>query len=200
MDDALSRLQGLIQALPSGLQDHLHRTRDTALELASRHNVDSRKVELAALGHDLLRATADHQLLVEARAVGLTVHPVEERVPILLHGPLAAQRLRHLGIITDAEILEAIRWHSTACHGMGRVGLVVFLADKLDPMKARRYPWLKRLGETAKESLEAAAVDYLTREIALLLKAGSLLHPASVEARNYLLSRASKPPGDGAAI
>ncbi|MFH1140144.1 MAG: bis(5'-nucleosyl)-tetraphosphatase (symmetrical) YqeK [Chloroflexota bacterium] len=197
MDDALSRLQGLIQALPSGLQDHLHRTRDTALEMAARHNVDSHKVELAALGHDLLRATTDHQLLAEARSVGLTVHPVEQQVPILLHGPLAAQRLRHLGIITDPEVLEAIHWHSTACPGMGRIGLVVFLADKLDPHKARRYRWLQQLAETAKESLETAAVEYLTREMALLLKAGSLLHPASVEARNHLLLLVSKPPGDG---
>ncbi|MDP2726015.1 MAG: hypothetical protein Q8P59_00585, partial [Dehalococcoidia bacterium] len=97
-------------------------------------------------------------------------------------------------IITDAEILEAIQWHSTACPGMGRVGLVVFLADKLDPMKARRSPRLKRLVEIAKESLETAVVEYLTGEMALLLKAGSLLHPASVEARNYLLLKASQPP------
>ncbi len=163
-----------------------------ALELASRHNVDSRKVELAALGHDLLRATPDRELLEQARATGHDVHPVEEQVPILLHGPLAAQRLRHLGIITDVEVLEAIQWHSTACPGMGNVGLVVFLADKLEPVKARRSPWLMGLAETAKESLETAAADYLTREIALLLKSGSLLHPASVEARNYLLLQAGQ--------
>ena len=194
MDDALSRLQGLIQALPSGLQDHLHRTRYTAVDLASRHNVDARKVELAALGHDLLRATSDGELLEQSRSIGLDVHPVEQQVPILLHGPLAAQRLRHLGVITDAEVLEAIQWHSTACPGMGRVGLVVFLADKLDPVKAIRSPWLKRLAATARESLETAAAEYLTREMTLLLKSGSLLHPASVEARNYLLLEARRPP------
>jgi predicted HD superfamily hydrolase involved in NAD metabolism len=195
MDDALSLLQGLIQILPSGLQEHLHRTRDTALELASRHNVDFRKVELGALGHDLLRATSDHQLLAEALTTGHDVHPVEEQVPILLHGPLAAQRLRHLHIITDVEVLEAIQWHSTACPGMGMVGLVVFLADKLEPKKARRSPWLKRLGETAKVSLETAAAEYLTSEIARLLKDGSVLHPASVEARNYLLMETRRPAG-----
>ena len=192
MEDAFSLLQGLIQALPSGLQDHLHRTRDTALELAARHAVDARKVELAALGHDLLRATGDRELLEQARTIGLTVHPVEERVPILLHGPLAAQRLRHLGIIADAEVLEAIQWHSTACPGMGRVGLVVFLADKLDPYKARRSPRLRRLAGVAQESLERAAIDYLTWELGLLLKRGGLLHPASVEARNHLMMQIAK--------
>lgn len=194
MDNALTQLQSLIQALPAGLQDHLHRTRDAALELATRHNVDTYKVELAALGHDLRRAASGHELLAEAHSLGLTVHPVEQQVPMLLHGPLAAQRVRQSGIITDAEVLEAIHWHSTACPGMGKVGLVVFLADKLDPMKVRRSPWLKRLAATAQDSLETAVVEYLTKEIALLLKAGSLLHPASVEARNYLLLQASQPP------
>ena len=91
MDDALSRLHGLIQTLPHGLQDHLYRTRETALGLASRHNVDAAQVELAALGHDLCRSASGDQLLEEARAQGLVVYPVEERVPILLHGPLAAR-------------------------------------------------------------------------------------------------------------
>ena len=187
MDSALLRLHGLVQTLPLGLQDHLHRTRDLAVELASRHNVDTAKVELAALGHDLLRAVSGNQLLQEARSLGLAVHPVEERVPILLHGPLAAQRLQQECGITDHEVLEAVHWHSTACPGMGRVGLVVFLADKLDPHKAESNPWLRRVAEIAQESLERAAAEYLTLELADLLKQGSLLHPASVKARNHLL-------------
>ncbi len=189
MNSALSRLHDLIQGLPKGLQDHLHRTRETALELASLHVVDTTKVELAALGHDLLRARKSNQLLEESRACGLTIHPVEEQVPILLHGPLAAQRLEKECGITDAEVLEAVRWHSTACAGMGPVGLVVFLADKLEPHQVEGNPQLRRLVAVAQESLERAAADYLTAEMASLLARGSLLHPASVEARNDLLMR-----------
>ena len=187
MHSQLSRLHTLIKELPDGLQHHLHRTRDTALELAARHNVDPAKVELAALGHDLLRAVDGEHLLHEARALALPVHPVEERVPILLHGLLAAQRLKRDCSITDPEVLEAVQWHSTSCAGMGPVGLVVFLADKLDPHKIEGNPQLQRLAAVAQESLERAAADYLTGELTSLLERGSLIHPASVEARNYLI-------------
>lgn len=195
MISALSRLHTQIQELPQGLQDHLYRTRETALGLAFRHNVDATKVELAALGHDLCRAIKGDQLLEEARGQGLGIHPVEEAVPILLHGPLAAQRLKQECGITDAEVLEAVRWHSTSCAGMGRVGLVVFLADKLDPRKVEGNPWLRGLAALAQESLERAALEYLTRELTLLLERGSLLHPTSVEARNELLLRLGKGKG-----
>ena len=89
--------------------------------------------------------------------------------------------------ITDPEVLEAVHWHSTSCAGMGRVGLVVFLADKIDVHKVEAKPQLQRIAEVAQESLERATLEYLTDELAALLKRGSLLHPASVEARNHLL-------------
>ena len=187
MDEAISLLYGLVQTLPQGLQDHLYRTRETALGLASRHNVDAANVELAALGHDLCRSASGDQLLEEARSQGLVVHPVEERVPILLHGSLAARGLELDCGVTDPEVLEAVHWHSTSCAGMGRVGLVVFLADKIDAHKVEAKPQLQRIAEVAQESLERAALEYLTDELAALLKRGSLLHPASVEARNHLL-------------
>jgi len=189
MTSPLQNLHTIIQRLPQGLQDHLHRVRDTALELASLHSVDASKVELAALGHDIYRAYQGERLLEEARILGLDMHPVAERVPILLHGPLAAAHLERDCDITDPEILEAVRWHTTSRPGMGGVGLVVFLADKVEPQKAQRNPYLLEVAETARESLERAALDYLTAEIASLLERRSLLHPASIEARNDLLMR-----------
>ena len=189
MTTSLQKLHTIIQRLPQGLQDHLHRVRDVALELASVHGVDASKVELAALGHDIYRAHNGDKLLIEARAQRLEIHAVEEQVPILLHGPLAAAHLERECGITDPELLEAVRWHSTSRPGMNRVGLVVFLADKVEPQKSEHSPRLWDIGETARKSLERAALDYLTMEITSLLEQGHLLHPTSIEARNHLLMR-----------
>ncbi|MBI4202397.1 MAG: bis(5'-nucleosyl)-tetraphosphatase (symmetrical) YqeK, partial [Chloroflexi bacterium] len=152
--ESLARVRAVIQTLPSGLQQHLLRVRDVALELAGRFAVDAAKTELAALAHDLYRALPPDQMLAEARRLGLAVHPVEERVPVLLHGPLAAERLRREFGVTDSEVLDAVWWHSTGCAGMGPVALVVFLADKLDPRKVEGLPHLNRVAELAGESLE----------------------------------------------
>ncbi|MEE8442721.1 MAG: bis(5'-nucleosyl)-tetraphosphatase (symmetrical) YqeK, partial [Dehalococcoidia bacterium] len=172
-------------------QDHTYRTLEKALDLADRHGVDATCVELAVLGHDLFRAFEDGELLQEARARDLAIDLVEEAVPMLLHGPLAAQKLKRECGIADAEVLEAVRWHTTSCVGMGKVGLVVFLADKLDPDKVDDMPYLNSVAELARESLERATLDYLTAEITWLQGQGRLVHPASEEARNDLLLRLS---------
>ena len=187
--DSLARLRSIVQSLPPGLQDHLERVRELSLELAVIHKVDPGKVETAALGHDIYRAHSEEQLLSEARARGLVLTSVEERAPVLLHGPLAAHLLREECAVADEDVLQAVRWHSTSCPGMSRVGLVVFIADKVEPQKVERAPHLGRAAVLARQSLEQAAVEYLTAEVASLLQRGSLVHPASIEARNYLLMR-----------
>ena len=186
---SLPKLRSIIQSLPPGLQDHLERVRELSLELAAIHKVDPGKVETAALGHDLYRAHTKEQLLSEANVRGLIPTPVEERVPLLLHGPLAAHLLREECAVTDEEVLQAVRWHSTSCPGMSRVGLIVFIADKVEPQKVERAPHLGRIAALARHSLEEAAAEYLTSEIASLLQKGSLIHPASIKARNDLLMR-----------
>ena len=40
MPDMLQRLQDRLKALPDGLQSHIYRVRDVALELAAPHNID----------------------------------------------------------------------------------------------------------------------------------------------------------------
>ena len=187
--DSLTKLRSIIQSLPPGLQDHLERVRELSLELAAIHGVDPVKVETAALAHDLYRAHSEEQLLSEARARGLVIASVEERVPILLHGPLAAHLLREECAVADEDVLQAVRWHSTSCPGMSRVGLVVFIADKVEPQKVERAPHLGKIAALARRSLERAAVEYLTAEAASLLEKGRLIHPASIEARNDLLMR-----------
>ena len=187
--DSLPKLRSVIQSLPPGLQSHLERVRELSLELAAIHGVDPGKVGTAALGHDLYRAHSEEQLLSEARAKGLVPTPVEERVPLLLHCPLAARLLREECAVTDEEVIQAVRWHSTSCPRMSRVGLVVFIADKVEPQKVERAPHLGRTAALARESLERAAAEYLTAEIASLLEKGSLVHPTSLAARNDLLMR-----------
>ena len=149
-------LDALLVQLPAGLRQHLTRTRDKALELAAIHNVDPLKAGLAALAHDIARGMKEMELLSRARSYRLALHPVEERVTVLLHGPVGAEMLQRECGIEDPEVLEAVRWHSTFNRGLGPVAKIAFLADKLDHQKASRYPYLERIERLAKEDLDAA--------------------------------------------
>ncbi len=185
--EAEKLIAGRVDALPDGLRRHTYRVRGIALELARQHGVDEARACLGALAHDVARAMKGDELLRKAQELGIPVHPVEGQVPLLLHGPVGAELLRRAGGLDDPDIYEAVYWHSTARRGMGPLAKVVFLADKLDPQKAGRYPFLPELGELARTSLNGAILDFLSREMTSLVQHGSLVHPASLEARNDLL-------------
>jgi predicted HD superfamily hydrolase involved in NAD metabolism len=176
-----------LEPLPEGLRRHIYRVQKVALELARQHEVDGEKTRLAALAHDIARAMKGEDLLRKARELSIAVHPVEAEVPILLHGPVAAETLRLTDGLEDQDIYEAVYWHSTAREGLGPAAKVVYLADKLDPQKVSRYPFLPELRALAMKSLDRAILEFLSRELVSLLQQGSLVHPTSVEARNELV-------------
>ena len=187
MDLSLSKLRSITKTLPPKLQGHLERVRKVAIQLAERHKIDRLKVELGSLGHDIYRAHDEEYLLSLAKSKGIHISPIEKCLPILLHGPLAALRIEEDCGITDPDVLQAVRWHTTACPGMNKVGLIVFLADKIEPEKLTGTEYLTTVAKIAEASLESAALRYLTEDIAWRLRNESLVHPAAIEARNYLL-------------
>ena len=181
-------IEARIGRLPSGLRQHLAQTRRMARELARQHGIDEDKADLGAACHDLARLLKAGDLIEQAQRYGLGIHPVELASPVLLHGPVAALWLEHEDGVEDSEVLEAVRWHSTGREGMGSVAKVVFLADKLDPAKLKRYPQLERVAALVDESLDRAALEFVDLELDYFLKKAIAIHPATIELRNELLA------------
>ena len=187
MADLLQRLNDRLEALPDGLQAHIYRVRDVALELASPHGVPSDRAELGALAHDVCRAVPGDELLKMSADLSVAVSDVERDLPLLLHGPVGAELLRTEDELADHSLYEAVRWHSTAHASLDDLGKLVFLADKLDPQKAAVYSYQTKLHDMALESLDLALLEFLSQEMAVRLEKGETVHPASVDARNSLI-------------
>ena len=176
-----------LNLLPHGLRDHIERSREVSQELAVRHNVDARLADMGTAAHDLARALNRSRMLTEAESLGLRPGLVEKREPILLHGPIAARWLYDDSSEFDETVLESVTWHTTGRPGMSDVAKVVFLADKLDPRKVERFPYLKRVADKSKHSLDLAILEYLDETLAFFLRNGNLIHPVSIEFRNQLM-------------
>ena len=187
-----AHLQATLDALPMGLVEHIQRVRTLAAELAEGHKLDVVRVDFAAAAHDIARAEANHLLLAEAQAAGIPITNVDEDNPMLLHGPVGAERLRTNLDVNDEEILEAVYWHTTALATMGPIAKVVFLADKMDLSKAPRYPHIGHVRELAADDLDQAIVEFLKGDLIRLLDEGKMAHPSSIEALNGLLYRLKK--------
>ena len=186
-ESTIEQIRRDISLLSKGLFEHILRVEEIGVRLAGAHGIDVLKVRTGSLLHDLARAKHPEELLAMAESFGIEVGPLEERMPIFLHGPVAACLARERYGIEDWEILEAVRAHTTGRAGMGPVARVVFLADKLDPTKDRRYPFNAELREVARSDLDQAIRLFLDGDISGHLGQGGVVHPASVELRNELV-------------
>ena len=188
MQELLGRIQRRVDALPSGLRDHIYRVRDIARQLAPKHDIDPDLASLGMLAHDVARAMADEELLHRADELGLPVGTVEKAIPLLLHGPVGAEMLVKEEGLTDSSIHQAVYWHSTAHPDLDPLGKLVFLADKLDPQKVLRFPYQPLLMQMATEDLDRAILEFLSREIVTMVSQGLMVHPRALETRNHLLA------------
>ena len=186
LPDAIhARLVGL----PSGLRDHIERSRVVSQELAIRHNLDARLADVGTAAHDLARALKRSDLLAEAKRLDMDIGFVEGQDPILLHGPLAARWIAAEDDEIPASVLESVTWHTTGKPGMSEIAKVVFLADKLDPQKVKKFPYLQKVAAKSRLSLDLAILEYLNNTIEYLLKSDHLVHPIAIEFRNELLTQ-----------
>ena len=194
MEKLTRQIQIRVNKLPPGLQAHINRVSDIARELALHHSVDQDRAALGMLAHDVARAMPNQELLRHAAEFNLPVTLVERRMPVMLHGPVGAEILRREDGLTEEDLYQAVYWHTTGHPSLDRLGKVVFLADKLDPLKISRYPYLPLLRELAMEDLDRAILEFLSRETVARATTNEMVHPATVETRNHLLAIFSSTP------
>ena len=151
------------------------------------HSVDTEKVEIALLGHDLYRAYSDNEMLNVAEEKEIEISYVEKASPLLLHGVLASITMQEQYKVSDKQIIESIKYHTSGMEEMDEVFMTVFLADKLDPKKIEKNSQLEPINQTAQYSLSDATLMYLNMKISSIIDSGHLVHPDSLDARNSLL-------------
>jgi len=175
------------QGLPTGLQAHIEAVRRASADLAQRHGLDAAAAELAAQAHDICRTRKGPDLVASARRFKLLVSPVDLALPVFLHGPVGAEVLRREYGLNDDAILNPIRYHTMGRAGMSGLEKVLFLADKLDPSKIGRYPFIAEVADLAKEDLDEAMLLFLDAQVKAFMELGSFVHPGMMEARNDAL-------------
>ncbi len=189
-----TRIRRRVESLPNGLQAHIGRAQAVARELAPHHNVDPDRAALGILAHDVARAMPGPDLIDQATRFHLPIGPVEQRTPLLLHGPVGAEILRaEDGLASrgsESDIYQAVYWHTTYHPTLvDDMGKVVFLADKLDPNKRKRIPYQPEIMDLALVDLDAAILEFLRFQVRDLLASGKEAHPMMLEARDALQSR-----------
>lgn len=156
IEQQIALVRAELETRPAGLIEHVKRVLGEALDIAGYFDVDPSRVELAVWGHDLFRAHTPEEQLTLARESGIEMDATEERLPVLLHGPIAAVVLADRFRIVDDEALAAIRDHTSGAADMTLLAKVILIADKVEQHKREREPAMTGIRELARRDLDLA--------------------------------------------
>lgn len=185
--DVTDHVRAYVARLPEGVQAHIEQVRLQAVSLAKVHRLDVERAEIAAIAHDVCRVIKAENLLEMAQRFKIHVSLIDRAFPVFLHGPVGAGFVKQEFGLHDEEVLDAVRYHTVGRSGMKALEQAIFLADKLDPSKIRRYPFLPQVMEAAHRDLNEGMRDFIDNQAAVFLRNGDLIHPGMVAARNDAL-------------
>ena len=124
---------------------HTQGVRFISTALAMAHGADIRKAEVAGLLHDCAKCVPDAKKIKICDKNNIDITRVERNNPFLLHSKVGAYIAAEKYGITDEEILDAIRYHTTGRPGMRMLEQIVFIADYIEPRrnKSQRLPEIR---------------------------------------------------------
>jgi len=166
--------------------EHSLGVQKTAVEIAQRHGADIEKASIAGILHDCAKGFSDEKLLKSAELAGIEVNDVERRSPQLLHGPVGAYIAQVEFGVEDADILHAIRYHTTGCENMSLLDKIIYVADYIEP--CRNFPGVDELRKTTFGNLDKGVIMALDNTLKYVIERGQLIHILTVKARNFMLS------------
>lgn len=157
----------------------------SACSLAKINGVDEEKTKIAALIHDAaknMKIDEQYKILKE-NSVDMDI--ISENSPQILHGWVAAILAKELMGVTDEEIINAVKYHTTGRKSMSKLEKIIYIADYIEPN--RDYPGVEELRKTTFSDLDKGVLMGIDNTITFVIKQGQLVHPLTIDARNYLI-------------
>lgn len=177
----------LAERLPEKRFLHVLGVEGLTTSLALRHGVNPEKAILSALLHDYFKAVPKSELSVMMNDVKhpITPRPEDWDHPQIWHGLIAAQWAWSTLSVTDSEVLEAVYFHTTGRRNLSPVGLVLYIADCLEP--SRDYRDVVELRKKILDlPLHHAAYEVSKIKLLKLERKATNIHPDTVEMRDWL--------------
>ena len=156
-----------------------------AAKLAEIYGCDAQKAYTAGILHDVMKNSDDEEQLDMIEKSGIILSDEEKHNKKLWHAISGEAYMRNVLCVRDEEILDAVRYHTTAKKNMSLLAKVIYIADYISD--DRDYPGIDEIRSAAYESLEKAMMIGLEFSIGEIVERRQVLHPDSVDAYNELI-------------
>ncbi|MEG0288416.1 MAG: bis(5'-nucleosyl)-tetraphosphatase (symmetrical) YqeK [Carnobacterium sp.] len=165
---------------------HVLGVETAAVELAQRYGVSTEAASIAALTHDYAKERNHgemHDLIISANLdLELLQYGSE-----IWHGPVGAILVKKELGIQDADILNAIHYHTVGRPEMSLLEQIIYVADYIEP--GRVFPVVSEARKAAETSL-AEAVAFETEHTLLhLIGQKRKIYPKTIDTYNTWVAK-----------
>ncbi len=163
---------------------HTRGVADEARKLAQIYDVEPEKAYLAGILHDCAKDLGKEQSFDLCQKYGVELDDVLKTQPDLIHSFLGAEVAKNEYGITDEDILNAIRYHTTGRENMSALEKIIYLADFFEPSR-KPFDGIEDLKAFAYSDLDKAMDFALNHTIDYNTKKNRLIHPLSLAAAMF---------------
>lgn len=180
-------LAAMKDRMPKKRYIHTIGVADTAMLLAEKFGEDVEKAALAGILHDSCKY-ADKNWMKETIIQQQMNPKLLDFHHELWHGPVGAYVASTEFGVTDNDVLNAIRYHTTGRSGASDLERIVYIADLIEPN--RLFPGVDELRKAAKKlDLQELALVCVRHSIEFLMSKKQAVFPDSFDFYNDLLQK-----------
>lgn len=182
-DEAIARAREYMSVhMKKSRIEHTERVVETAGRLCAKYGGDPERIRIAAWFHDLVKNLDVDTLNAYVREYGLDEKLIDR--PNLSHAKVAAELMKREFGIDDAEICDAVAYHTTGRAGMSLTEKIIFISDIIEP--GRRRADIDEIREAEEKDLDRACLMALEKTIDYVNSRGDHLDQDTVRARDDL--------------
>lgn len=165
-------------------EKHILSTRDLAVKIAEKYNVDIYKTSLSALCHDLGKRYKDDEMKKIIFEYDNIKYP-DYITGALLHARVSAIITEKEFNIKDKDILNSIESHTVGHRNMSMLEKIIYAADYLEP--TRKIETADKIREKIFIDFDEAFLDVVFESINFVLSKKQYLSDKTIELYNSLV-------------
>ncbi len=182
-NELLDQLREVYKEKPNRLK-HVEGVRETAMKLGKIHNADQRKLEIAALLHDITKYyTKEKNIELIIEYFPNSEEILQEFNEHILHAFSAYIVAKNVYKIEDKDILDSIMNHTIGKENMTIYEKIIFISDYIEPN--RTYKSCVKVRDIAFENIDLAVFTAINDSIIFYENNGGHVPSSAYKARDY---------------
>ena len=164
---------------------HSFQVSKVAENIARHYEISTDKAKVLGLIHDCAKDYTIIELRALIKKYNIKMSEIEKNIPGLWHAYVGAELARDIFNIKDQEMLDAIRYHSTASEKIGLLGKIIYISDKIEP--DRKTEQLDKVRKLVWHDIDLAMLELLNQGIKRLIDRNLMIHPETLHTRNNII-------------